>query len=139
MPIGSATCKPSRRTSVPSGSCGRSAAATIRELAVRLSSARTGCVYARVGVCQNELGPLASWLVASSSGPSADRCSRRRRRARRTGRDHGGDHAGCRLVPAGFGRANVNAITDELQIEPIIGTSILNGEPVRITREEGGP
>ena len=38
-------------------------ATTIRELAVRLASARSGCLYARVGVCQNEFGPLASWLV----------------------------------------------------------------------------
>ena len=31
-------------------------ATTIRELAVRLATARSGCLYARVGVCQNEFG-----------------------------------------------------------------------------------
>ncbi|MEO8553156.1 MAG: molybdopterin-dependent oxidoreductase, partial [Kofleriaceae bacterium] len=38
-------------------------APVIRSLARRLATARTGCVYARVGVCQNEFGPVASWLV----------------------------------------------------------------------------
>ena len=43
------------------------AAATIRALAKQLASARRGCVYARVGVCQNEFGPLASWLVEATN------------------------------------------------------------------------
>ncbi|HET6339284.1 MAG TPA: molybdopterin dinucleotide binding domain-containing protein, partial [Polyangiales bacterium] len=34
--------------------------------------------------------------------------------------------------PHGFGRANVNAITDDQLVEPIIGTSILNGVPVTL-------
>lgn len=38
-------------------------AATIRDIARRLATARTACVYARVGVCQNAFGPLANWLV----------------------------------------------------------------------------
>ncbi len=39
------------------------AAETIRELAVRFAAAPTACAYSRVGVCQNEFGPLANWLV----------------------------------------------------------------------------
>jgi anaerobic selenocysteine-containing dehydrogenase len=39
------------------------AAETIVELARAIGSARRACVYARVGVCQNELGPVAMWLV----------------------------------------------------------------------------
>ncbi|HEY8091139.1 MAG TPA: molybdopterin-dependent oxidoreductase [Polyangiaceae bacterium] len=35
----------------------------IRGMALELVDARTSCVYARVGVCQNEFGPMASWLV----------------------------------------------------------------------------
>ncbi|MFI5300139.1 MAG: molybdopterin-dependent oxidoreductase [Polyangiales bacterium] len=38
-------------------------AATIVSLARRLSDAKRACLYARVGVCQNEFGPTASWLV----------------------------------------------------------------------------
>ncbi|MFM7147413.1 MAG: molybdopterin-dependent oxidoreductase, partial [Actinomycetales bacterium] len=43
------------RTGVP--------AATIRRLARELASARTGAVYARLGVCQTEFGTTAYWLV----------------------------------------------------------------------------
>jgi hypothetical protein len=35
-------------------------------------------------------------------------------------------------LPHGFARANANALTDELLIEPVIGTSILTGVPVRL-------
>ncbi len=35
----------------------------IRDLARRFGAARTACAYARVGVCQNEFGPLANWLI----------------------------------------------------------------------------
>jgi anaerobic selenocysteine-containing dehydrogenase len=35
----------------------------IRRLARELSDEPLGAVYARVGVCQNEFGPLAAWLV----------------------------------------------------------------------------
>jgi len=38
-------------------------------------------------------------------------------------------------LPHGFGSPNANALTDELFVEPIVGTSILNGIPVTI---EGG-
>lgn len=38
-------------------------AETIRALAVDFARAKTACAYARVGMCQNEFGPLASWLV----------------------------------------------------------------------------
>lgn len=38
-------------------------AATIRALALRFARARTGVIYARVGVCQGAFGPVASWLV----------------------------------------------------------------------------
>ena len=38
-------------------------ASAIRALAVDLAASPRACVYARVGVCQNEFGPLASWLV----------------------------------------------------------------------------
>jgi anaerobic selenocysteine-containing dehydrogenase len=33
-------------------------------------------------------------------------------------------------LPHGFARCNANALTDETLIEPVIGTSILNGVPV---------
>ena len=35
----------------------------IRSLARDFAAAERACAYARVGVCQNEFGPLASWLV----------------------------------------------------------------------------
>jgi anaerobic selenocysteine-containing dehydrogenase len=35
-------------------------------------------------------------------------------------------------LPHGFGTPNANALTDELAVEPIVGTSILNGVPVTI-------
>lgn len=38
-------------------------AARIRALALDFAGARTACAYARVGVCQNAFGPVASWLV----------------------------------------------------------------------------
>ncbi len=38
-------------------------AATIRDLANDFADARSAVAYARVGVCQNELGPVAMWLV----------------------------------------------------------------------------
>ena len=38
-------------------------AAIIRRLAGELARAPRAVVYARVGVCQNDFGPLASWLV----------------------------------------------------------------------------
>jgi anaerobic selenocysteine-containing dehydrogenase len=38
-------------------------AATIRALAAELGRAPRSVVYARVGVCQNDFGPVASWLV----------------------------------------------------------------------------
>ncbi|HVV84744.1 MAG TPA: molybdopterin-dependent oxidoreductase [Kofleriaceae bacterium] len=38
-------------------------ARTIARLARDLAATPRACVYARVGVCQNELGPIAMWLV----------------------------------------------------------------------------
>ncbi len=38
-------------------------AETIKALARDLAAARRACVYARVGVCQSEFGPVTSWLV----------------------------------------------------------------------------
>jgi anaerobic selenocysteine-containing dehydrogenase len=38
-------------------------AATIRRLAREFAGARRACAYSRVGVCQNDFGPVASWLV----------------------------------------------------------------------------
>ena len=38
-------------------------AEVIRTLARELASSPRACVYARVGVCQNAFGPVASWLV----------------------------------------------------------------------------
>ena len=35
----------------------------VRELARSLASEKRAAVYSRVGVCQNEFGPVASWLV----------------------------------------------------------------------------
>lgn len=35
-------------------------------------------------------------------------------------------------MPHGFGHANVNALTDEDRVEPVLGTSILNGVPVTV-------
>jgi anaerobic selenocysteine-containing dehydrogenase len=40
-------------------------------------------------------------------------------------------------LPHGFSVPNVNAITDELFVEPILGTSILNGVPVTLRRATG--
>jgi anaerobic selenocysteine-containing dehydrogenase len=37
-------------------------------------------------------------------------------------------------LPHGFARANANALTDETRVEPVVGTSILNGVPVTIER-----
>ncbi len=37
-------------------------------------------------------------------------------------------------LPHGFSQPNANALTDEQSVEPIIGTSILNGVPVDIER-----
>jgi anaerobic selenocysteine-containing dehydrogenase len=38
-------------------------AAVIRRLAIELARAETAVAYSRVGVCQNELGPTATWLI----------------------------------------------------------------------------
>ena len=38
-------------------------AVTIRTLALDFAAAPRACAYARVGVCQNAFGPVASWLV----------------------------------------------------------------------------
>jgi anaerobic selenocysteine-containing dehydrogenase len=38
-------------------------AEVIRDLARELAAARGAVVYGRLGTCQNELGPLASWLI----------------------------------------------------------------------------
>jgi anaerobic selenocysteine-containing dehydrogenase len=38
-------------------------AETIRTLARDLAAAKSACVYGRIGTCQNEFGPLASWLI----------------------------------------------------------------------------
>jgi anaerobic selenocysteine-containing dehydrogenase len=35
-------------------------------------------------------------------------------------------------LPHGFARANANALTDETRVEPVVGTSILNGVPVTL-------
>lgn len=37
--------------------------ATIRAIARDFADAKAACAYARVGVCQNAFGPVASWLV----------------------------------------------------------------------------
>ncbi len=37
-------------------------------------------------------------------------------------------------LPHGFARANANALTDETRVEPVVGTSILNGVPVTLER-----
>ena len=37
--------------------------AVVRDLARRLARSPSAAVYGRVGVCQNELGPVASWLI----------------------------------------------------------------------------
>jgi anaerobic selenocysteine-containing dehydrogenase len=39
-------------------------------------------------------------------------------------------------LPHGFARASANALTDETRVEPVVGTSILNGVPVTIERAE---
>src|SRR5262249_23022568 len=38
-------------------------AATIRHIAGELAAAKRAVVYGRVGTCQNEFGPTASWLI----------------------------------------------------------------------------
>jgi anaerobic selenocysteine-containing dehydrogenase len=51
---------------------------------------------------------------------------------------HGFGHADAKdtLHTAGALRGdNVNAVTDERFIEPLVGTSILNGVPVRVERD----
>ena len=35
-------------------------------------------------------------------------------------------------LPHGFARANANVLTDETRVEPVVGTSILNGVPVKL-------
>jgi len=39
-------------------------------------------------------------------------------------------------LPHGFARANANALTDETRVEPVVGTSILNGVPVTLERAD---
>ena len=39
----------------------------------------------------------------------------------------------------GFGRANVNALTDDQRVDGILGDSVLNGVPVRIERAAAIP
>jgi len=49
---------------------------------------------------------------------------------------HGFGHAGARetlRVAGGLPGGNVNALTDEERVEPILGTSALNGVPVEVT------
>ncbi len=38
-------------------------APVIRAMARELAAAKAACVYGRVGTCQNEFGPVASWLI----------------------------------------------------------------------------
>jgi anaerobic selenocysteine-containing dehydrogenase len=54
---------------------------------------------------------------------------------------HGFGHAaaaGTMRVAGALGGPNANALTDELLIEPILGTSILNGVPVAVERCDAG-
>jgi anaerobic selenocysteine-containing dehydrogenase len=48
---------------------------------------------------------------------------------------HGFGHTGCKetlRVASAIDAPNVNGVTDEKFVEPVIGTSILNGVPVEV-------
>jgi hypothetical protein len=50
------------------------------------------------------------------------------------------DAAGTQRVAGALAGPNVNALTDEQRVEPVLGTSILNGVPVEIApAPRGGP
>jgi hypothetical protein len=40
-------------------------------------------------------------------------------------------------LPHGFAQCSANALTDDLLIEPVVGTSILNGVPVKVEAGDG--
>ena len=36
-------------------------------------------------------------------------------------------------LPHGWSKVNVNALTDDLRVEPVLGTAVLNGTPVTVS------
>jgi anaerobic selenocysteine-containing dehydrogenase len=123
-------------------------AATIAQLARGFATADRACAYTRVGVCQNEFGPVANWLVealnivtgnldreggAMFSTPAADIAS--------IGRLFVGNHAGrwtsrVRGLPELLGALPSAVIAEEIETSgagQIRALVVLAGNPVLST------
>ncbi|MCB9591441.1 MAG: molybdopterin-dependent oxidoreductase [Sandaracinaceae bacterium] len=121
---------------------------TITALARELSDAPSACVYARVGVCQSEFGPLACWLVealnivtgnldrvggAMFSAPAADIAPLGRRLV---GNHHGRWRSRVRGLPELLGALPSAVMAEEMETPgdgQIRGLVCLAGNPVLTT------
>lgn len=139
-------------------------AAEIRTLARELAAARRAVVYGRLGSTAVEFGTLASWLVDVLNALTGNldrpggamfplsataRAPRPPRRGKgfRTGRWHSrvsghpevkSELPTASLAAAREAGANVNQLLHGSRLDPLSGTAVLNGFPVRITPATDG-
>ncbi|MBA3289629.1 MAG: hypothetical protein H0U21_16735 [Acidimicrobiia bacterium] len=103
-------------------------AATIRRLAADLAAAPSAAVYGRIGTTTVAFGATTTWLVAPIEVTDDIRPGV-------VSLPHGWGHGqpGTRLrVAAERSGVNSNVLTDDEALDPLSGTSVLNGIPVSV-------